>query len=156
VRALQACLPPPDRPATAALTFRLAALARRAAAQGVAASEAKKKFGLTDACLRGLQPVKVRPRPARVLAVRRCAASPATRCVQPGSVTGLRDIGVLRAPCAQRTQQLSCCSAGMAVRLLPDTGGRLRCILQPPLLLARAAGLCSHNPLPAHRYSAMR
>jgi len=74
VRALQACLPRPDRPAAAALSFRLAALARRAAAQGVAASEAKKKYGLTDACLRGLQPVKVPPRSACVLAMRCCAA----------------------------------------------------------------------------------
>ena len=60
MRILRACLPPPGRPATSALTWGLAILGRRACARGMAASEAKGRWGLSDACLRSLPSVEAR------------------------------------------------------------------------------------------------
>ena len=54
VKVLRACLPSPQRPAHTLVSYELALLARRGRAQGVAAAEAKKRYGLSDACVRSL------------------------------------------------------------------------------------------------------
>lgn len=54
VKVLRACLPSPQRPAHTVVSYELALLARRGQAQGVAAAEAKKRYGLSDSCVRSL------------------------------------------------------------------------------------------------------